>query len=66
LDMKEMVKLQEATVELTNVNTEIEKQFGFSEDTTGCSANDIMIRNNISAIQEENIGICNDNYDMGF
>jgi len=66
LDMKEMVKLQEATVELTNVNTEIEKQFGFTEDTTGCSANDIMIRNNISAIQEENIGICNDNYDMGF
>ena len=66
LDMKEMVKLQEATVEFTNVNAEIEKQFGFSEDSVGCSANDIMIRNNISAIQEENIGICTDNYDIGF
>ena len=66
LDMKEMVKLQAATVEFTNVNSEIEKQFGFSEDSVGCSANDIMIRNNISAIQEENIGICTDNYDIGF
>ena len=66
LDMKEMVKLQEATVEVTNVNSEIEKQFGFTEDSTGCSTNDIIIRNNISAIKEENIGICNDNYDIGF
>ena len=66
LDMNEMVKLQEASLEFMNTNTEIEKQFGFTDDSTGCSPNDIMIRNNISAIQEENIGICTDNYDIGF
>jgi DNA-directed RNA polymerase beta' subunit len=66
LDMKDMVKLQEAKIETTNVNAEIEKQFGFKEDSVECAMNDIMIRNNISAIKEENVGICNDNYDIGF
>jgi DNA-directed RNA polymerase II subunit RPB1 len=66
LDMKDMVKLQEAKIETTNVNAEIEKQFGFTEQSTECAMNDIMIRNNISAIKEENIEICNDNYDIGF
>jgi hypothetical protein len=64
--MKDMVKLQEAKIETTNVNAEIEKQFGFTEQSTECAMNDIMIRNNISAIKEENIEICNDNYDIGF
>lgn len=66
LDMKEMVKLKDTKVEITNVNTEIEKQFGFTEESTECNMNDMMIRNNISAIKEENIGICDDNYDLGF
>jgi DNA-directed RNA polymerase II subunit RPB1 len=65
LDMKEMVKLQDVSVDTKNVNDEIEKQFGFGEDSA-CSSNEIMIRNNISAIQPENIGVCNDNYDIGF
>ncbi len=66
LDMKEMVKLKETQVEIANVNAEIEKQFGFREESTECNMNDIMIRNNISAIKQENIGICDDNYDIGF
>ena len=66
LDMKDMVKLQEVKIETINVNSEIEKQFGFTEQSSECAMNDIMIRNNISAIKEENIEICNDNYDIGF
>jgi DNA-directed RNA polymerase beta' subunit len=66
MDMKEMVKLQDVTVDVKDTNEEIEKQFGFGEESSsGCSSNDIMIRNNISAIQKENIGICTDNYDFG-
>ena len=66
MDMKEMVKLQEVAVDTKDSNEEIEKQFGFGEETSsGCSSNEIMIRNNISAIQPENIGVCNDNYDFG-
>jgi DNA-directed RNA polymerase II subunit RPB1 len=66
LDMKDIVKLQEVKIETINVNSEIEKQFGFTEQSSECAMNDIMIRNNISAIKEENIEICNDNYDIGF
>ena len=66
MDMKEMVKLQDVTLDVKDTNDEIEKQFGFGEESSsGCSSNDIMIRNNISAIQKENIGVCTDNYDFG-
>ena len=66
MDMKEMVKLQDVTLDVKDTNNEIEKQFGFGEQSSsGCSSNDIMIRNNISAIQKENIGVCTDNYDFG-
>jgi len=66
LDMKEMVKLQVADVVIKDQAKEIEKQFGFTEESTGCSKNEIMIRNNISAIRAETAGVCDDDYDMGF
>jgi len=66
LDMKEMVKLQVEDLVIKDQEKEIEKQFGFSEEATGCSQNEIMIRNNISAIHAETEGICDDGYDMGF
>jgi DNA-directed RNA polymerase II subunit RPB1 len=65
LDMKEMVKLQVNDIVIKDKDKEIEKQFGFAESTSGCSQNEIMIRNNISAIQAETAGICDDNYDIG-
>ena len=66
LDMKEFSKLQEAAVDLKNSADEIEKLFGLKDSTADeCSTNNILIRNNISAIQQENIGICDDSYDIG-
>ena len=66
LDMKEMVKLQVEEVLIKDKATEIEKQFGFAEESTGCSQNEIMIRNNISNIKAETSGVCDDGYDFGF
>ena len=66
LDMKEMVKLQVDDLVVKDKEKEIEKQFGFSEQPNGCSQNEIMIRNNISAIHAETDVICDDEYDMGF
>jgi len=67
LDMKEMVKLKEYTLDLKDTNTEIENLFGYAENMDDvCSKNNITIRNNISGLQSENIGICDDNYDIGF
>ena len=66
LDMKEMVKLQVDDLVIKDQALEIEKQFGFTDDTNGCSQNEIIIRNNISAIHAETEGICDDGYDMGF
>jgi len=67
LDMKEIEKLEECDVNLQNENREIERMFGKMDDTADlCARNNIMIRNNISAIHQENEGICHDNYDIGF
>jgi DNA-directed RNA polymerase II subunit RPB1 len=67
LDMKEMSKLSDYDVTIRNDNKVIENLFGKIEDAGDiCSASNIMIRNNISAIHQENQGVCQDNYDMGF
>jgi DNA-directed RNA polymerase II subunit RPB1 len=67
LDMKEMTKLAECDISIRDDDKEIEKLFGKMEDTGDvCSTNNIIIRNNIAAIHQENQGICQDNYDMGF
>jgi hypothetical protein len=61
-----MVKLQVDDLVVKDPAKEIEKQFGFADESTGCSQNDIMIRNNISAIHAETAGICDDGYEFGF
>ena len=65
LDMKDMVKLNEQVIELKERDAEIETQFG-AKDSDVCGKSNIEINNYISAIKEENIGICEDAYDMGF
>lgn len=65
LDMKEMAKLDVNEINTRNDNDEIESLFSKKEDT-GCSNSNININNNISSIHQENEGICQDNYDMGF
>jgi len=67
LDMKEISKLSDYDVSIKDDNIQIEELFGKIETNTDvCSRNSIIIRNNISAIHQENEGICQDNYDMGF
>jgi len=63
LDMKEIVKVEAATATIQDTNKEIDAMFGIKEQLAeGCST----IRNNISAIHQENEGGCQDDYDMGF
>jgi DNA-directed RNA polymerase beta' subunit len=69
LDMNEISKLADYDVSIKDDNKEIERMFGKMEENSSdiCSKNSIMIRNNISAInQTGSEGMCQDNYDMGF
>jgi len=67
LDMKEIAKLSDYDVSIKDDNRDIERMFGKMDISTDtCSTSSIAIRNNISAISQENEGICQDSYDMGF
>jgi DNA-directed RNA polymerase II subunit RPB1 len=65
LDMKELAKIeaQEATIQNPN---DIDSMFGGHKEENGCSASKLVIQNNITAIHQENEGVCQDQYDMGF
>jgi len=66
LDMHEIGKLEASDMKVKK-DDEIEELFGLSEETADtCSKQNIMIQNHISAIHQENIGFCEDTYDMGF
>ena len=66
LDMHEIGKLEASDINIKK-GDEIEELFGLSEETIDtCSKQNIMIQNHISAIHQENIGFCEDTYDMGF
>jgi DNA-directed RNA polymerase II subunit RPB1 len=64
LDMKEISKVEANAATISDENKIIELAFGFKEMSIseGCG----FIQNNISAIHQENEGVCKDNYDMGF
>ena len=64
LDMKEISKVEANAATIQDENKLIELAFGFKEMSIseGCG----FIQNNISAIHQENEGVCKDNYDMGF
>ena len=67
LDMHEIGKLSDADIKETDPKEDIEKMFGLSEDAgDSCSKKNIVIKNHISAIHQENTGFCEDTYDMGF
>ena len=65
LDMKEMAKIDGADSNVQNDVKEIDALFSQKEDIR-CGISQVKIQNNISAIHQENGGICQDNYDMGF
>jgi DNA-directed RNA polymerase II subunit RPB1 len=64
LDMKEIAKVEAASASIQDVNREIDTAFGFKESASVETCG--FIQNNISAIHQENEGVCQDNYDMGF
>ena len=68
LDLKEMMKMSDADVNITNVNNEIEKAFNVSTDDKNsvCAKSKIEITNNIINIHKGSITTCDDNYNMGF
>jgi DNA-directed RNA polymerase II subunit RPB1 len=67
LDMEMMKNKEDVEVSMKENNKEIEKMFGNLEDRTDiCSKSSVEIRNNLSAIKPQDMGDCNDDYDMGF
>ena len=65
LDMKEMAKLDVSESVIRNDNKDIDSLFSQKEDI-GCGISQLRIQNNITAIHQENEGVCQDQYDMGF
>ena len=64
--MKEMSKLNDQVVKMSDKQKEIEQAFGFSENQSDiCAKSNISISNYIHAIKSENIGVRDDSYDIG-
>jgi len=68
LDMDKVAELDDVEIDTTNIQTEIEKSFGLSDDSGSCSKQKVEISNNASAIKRVDLGECavNDDYNMGF
>jgi DNA-directed RNA polymerase II subunit RPB1 len=68
LDMKTMGELSDAMVDVSDDVEKIDEMFGtMSLDSKGeCSKSQIEIKNYLSSIKKEDLGICEDDYDMGF
>ena len=65
LDMKEMAKQEAKEAVVRRDAQDIESSFSQKEDL-GCGHARLLIKNNITTIHQENEGICQDEYDMGF
>jgi len=65
LDMKEMAKVDASESVVRNDNKDIDSLFSQKEDI-GCGISQLKIQNNITAIHQEDEGVCQDQYDMGF
>jgi DNA-directed RNA polymerase II subunit RPB1 len=67
LDMEKIKNLEDNEVDTIENKYEIERLFGDLEDKTDlCSKNKLEIRNNLTAIKQEDFGDCDDDYDAGF
>jgi DNA-directed RNA polymerase beta' subunit len=65
LDMNEMAKQEAKDALVRHDAQDIESGFSQKEDL-GCGNARLQIQNNIKAIHQENEGVCQDQYDMGF
>jgi len=67
LDMEKISQVDDVEVDMSSSEKEIEKMFGMLDSKSDpCSASNIEIRNNLSAIKVEDKGSCDDGYDIGF
>jgi len=67
LDMDKIKNLDDVDVDMRDNKREIERLFGDLEDKNDlCSKNKLEIRNNLTAIKQEDMGGCDDDYDAGF
>jgi DNA-directed RNA polymerase II subunit RPB1 len=67
LDMEKMKNMEDTQVDMLNKDKEIERLFGGLEDKGDtCSKSNTEIKNNLSAIKREDLGQCDDDYDVGF
>ncbi len=65
LDIKEMIKLDSATVNTVNENEEINNLFDLNASKDdGCSGDKTEIKTNIEFIQTKDMGKCNDDYEL--
>ena len=69
--MKEANDLMEKMKNISDVDVSkrdnIDDMFGTIEDSSeACSKNNITIKNNLEAIKNTDIGVCDDGYDAGF
>jgi DNA-directed RNA polymerase II subunit RPB1 len=65
LDMNEIAKQEAKEATVRRDAEDIESGFSQKEDL-GCANTRLQIQNNIKAIHQENEGVCQDQYDMGF
>ena len=67
LDMKTMIDLENEVADVTNNKSEIERMFSnVQRETDTCPRSNIEINNNVDSIKQIEVGICNDNYSVGF
>jgi len=67
LDMEKMKNMEDKQVDMRNTDKEIERMFGGLEDKGDtCSKANTEIKNNLAAIKQEDLGQCDDDYDVGF
>ena len=67
LDLKQMEKLDGELSEAVDKVNEIDVLFGKMElENDMCPRNNIEIKNNVENIKRNKVGLCNDDYNMGF
>ena len=67
MDMSKMQDMEDNEVDTSVKQQEIDRLFGGLEDVTDiCSKKNVVIKNNLSAVTQSDIGQIDDDYEMGF
>jgi DNA-directed RNA polymerase II subunit RPB1 len=66
LDIKEMMKLEDANIDTSNDADEIDKAFSKTAEEKMGECSTISINNNVVNIHGQSTEVCDDDYNMGF